>query len=342
MRVVAVDKIKSGMFLAQNIYRHDSLLAIPKGVMIDQLEKDAIRYYNLDYVLVIEENRKIRKKEDLRFTLEIIEAAYKSTTVWERPFGEDLYEQLEKKIIKNRFIQKYLIQLRTFDSYSFAHCINISILIGSVLKKGSIPDKELVHIVLLALLHDVGRLRMKDVFNKQGKLNQEEYMQLIRHPEESFQMLRRAGFIEGELKFVQETHEKWDGSGYPMNLRKEEIEDLAQLIHIADVYNGLSSYRPYRKEAFSPFQVMKFIQEDIDKRFGEEYVHIFLERFSPYAVGTKVELSDGKIAIVSKIHRGRKTLPVVDIVSEETGEKVGIVDLGFRKDIRIRKILQTY
>lgn len=342
MKVVAINQLKKGMFLAQNIYRHDSLLAIPKGTMIDQLEVQAIKYYNLDYVLVIEENRKIKRQEDLRFTLEIIESAYKNTTLWEKEFGEELYEELEKRIIKNRMIQKYLIQLRKFDTYSFAHCINISIVIASILRKEKRPDKKFIHIVLLALLHDVGRLTMKDVFNKQGKLNDKEYLQLIQHPQKSFEMLKKAGFLDFELKFVQETHEKWDGTGYPFKLKEREIEDLAQLIHIADVYNGLSSYRPYRGEVFSPYEVMRFIQEDMGKRFGEVFVNVFLDRFSPYSVGSKVELSDGNIAVVSRIHKGRKTLPIVDIISENSGERIKTIDLGFRKDLRIRKILQSY
>lgn len=341
MRILPINQIKLGMKLAQNIYRYDSLLAFPKGITIRPFELQALKQYNIEYVLVLDSHQTIGKKDDINFTLDIIEAVYKQNTLWNGEFGKELYDKLESRIIKNKKIINYLNELRYLDSYSFAHCINISIVIGLLLSVEEKVDNELVHLVLLTLLHDIGRIKLNNVFNKEGKLNDEEFKMLQKHPEYSFDLLKKAGFTEYELKFVQETHEKYDGSGYPMKLKGKEISNLAQLILIADVYNALSSFRPYRR-AYLPYEVVQMINEERNKGFGPDYVDFFLENFIPYRIGCLVELNNGQTAVVKRLHKQAKTLPVVDIVNEETGKQIMTIDLALRKDLRIKKIIQTY
>lgn len=341
MKILPLSQIKIGMRLGQNIYRHDGLLAIPKGSIIYQKELDTLRYFFLDFILVSEKNEGFAKKDDLNFTLNVLEASYKQSHLWDKTFGEKLYEEVSKRIIKNRKLKKYINELRNFDSYSYAQCINVSMMIASLLSADKQVDAELADIVLLSLFHDIGRVKMDDIFNKEGKLTDEEFKQLTKHPRVSFDMLRKAGYTEYDLKFVTETHENWDGSGYPDRIKGKEISDLAQLIFITDVYNALSSYRPYRG-IYSPYSVIQIIENEKNKMFGEDYVNIFLERFTPYPIGVMVELNNGSTAIVKRMRSHRKLLPIVEIISEKTGEKAAIVDLSIEKDLRIKKIIQTY
>lgn len=329
------------MRLGQNIYRHDGLLAIPKGAIIHSKELDTLKYFMLDYVLVSERKESFAHKDDISFTLNILEASYKQSSLWDKGFGENLYAAVSKKIIKNKKLKIYLNELRNLDSYSYAHCINISMVIAALLSVHKEVDDELAGLTLLSLFHDIGRVQMDDIFNKEGKLTDGEFKQLTRHPIVSLAMLRKAGFSEYDLKFVSETHEKWDGSGYPSRIKGDEIADLAQLVFIADVYNALSSYRPYRG-IYSPYSVIQIIENERDKMFGESYVDIFLERFIPYPIGSMVELSNGYTAIVKRMRSQRKLLPVVEIVSEHTGEKAALVDLAVEQSMRIKKIIQSY
>lgn len=340
MKILPLDKVRIGMKLAQNIYRYDSLLAFPKGITIEGFELNALRKYNIEYVLVLDSHQSIGKKDDINFTLDIIESVFKQNTLWNEEFGRQLYEKLEEKIIKNKKVMKYLNELRYLDSYSFAHCVNISVVIGVLLAINERVDEELTHLVYLTLLHDVGRIKMRKVFAKEGKLNEDEFRLLQKHPYFSFQLLKKAGFTEYELKFVQETHEKFDGSGYPSKLKGNEISNLAQLILIADVYNGLSSFRPYRR-AYYPYEVVQIIKEERNKGFGPIYVDHFLENFIPYRVGTLVELNDGKFAKVKHLHTQAKTLPIVELVAEH-GERKKTIDLAVKKDLRIKRIVQSY
>lgn len=340
MKFLPINQLKDGMRLAQNIFRHDGLLAFSKGTEIKKVHMDALQYLRLEYVMVYEDRLKI-SDDDINYTLQIIESAYKNVTVWDKSFGEEMYKRVSKRIIKNKKVCKYLNQLRTLDTYSLAHCINISIVIAVVLANGNEVDNELADISYLALLHDIGRIKMKGIFEKQEKLTEKEFEKIKKHPEISFKLLKKAGFSAYDIQFVLETHEKYDGSGYPLQIRRNEISDLAQLIFIADVYNALSSYRPYRS-IFPPFEVMKIIESEKNISFGETYIQIFLEKFKPYRVGVMVEISDGRLGIVRRISDSNNTLPVVDILSQETGERIDTIDLRHHPKLRITKILNEY
>lgn len=341
MKILPLSRIQIGMRLGQNIYRHDGMLAIPKGSTIHQKELDTLRYFYIDFVLVTERHELVAKKEDINYTLNILEAAYKQSTLWDASFGKLLYEKVSKGILKNRRLKKYMNNLRELDSYSYAQSINISMIIANLLSPNKVVDDELAHLVMMSLVHDVGRIQMNDIFNKEGKLTDEEYQKLTQHPLVSLKMLRKAGFDEYQLKFVGETHERWDGGGYPYRIKGEEISDFAQLIFIADVYNALSSYRPYRG-IYSPYSIIQILENERNKMFGETYVDLFLERFTPYPIGSMVELNNGHTAIIKRMRSHRKLLPIVEIVSEKTGEVTNLVDLSVEKDLRIKKIIQNY
>jgi len=341
VKILPIDQVRMGMKLAQNIYRHDSLLAFPKGIVIHAFELQTLKQYNIDYVLVVDSYQHIGGKEDINFTLDIIESVYTQSTLWSPEFGKALYDKLEMRIIKNKRIMGYLNELRFFDSYSFAHCINISAIVALMLSIEGEVDEELADLTFVTLMHDIGRIKMPEIFNKEGKLNDKEFEELKKHPQYSFKLLRKAGFSEYELKFVLETHEKWDGTGYPLKIAGKDISDLAQLILLADYYNALSSFRPYRR-AFLPFEVISMLEEEREKAIGKRYLDLFLQKFVPYRVGCMVELNNGSVAIVRKLHERVKTLPIIDIVSEQTGERITTVDLAYRQDLRIQKIIVTY
>jgi len=340
VKILPISKVKQGMLLAQNIFRHDGLLAFTKGTEIKKIHIEALEYLKLDAVMVYEE--KVRfKDDDINFTLQILESAYEHTSIWSEEFGRDIFLKVSKRIIKNRRICKYMNQLRVVDSYSLAHCINISIVIALILANEGRADNELADITYLALLHDIGRIKMKGIFEKQGKLSEKEFEKIRQHPELSFKLLKKAGFSAYDVQFVLETHEKYDGSGYPLQLGNTEISDLAQLIFIADTYNALSSYRPYRS-VFPPFEVMQIIESETDKSFGKRYVDAFLDKFTPYPVGVMVELNNGEVGVVKRNGGVNNTLPVIDIISTDTGERVTTIDLRYHQELRIIKVLTEY
>ena len=338
MKAIPVHQVKIGQFLAQNIYRHDGLLMYPKGYKLRRMEIEYLSE-SLEYILV-EDHDSIYKHDNIHVTLDIVRSAYQHTSLWKQEVGIALYEGLEKIIVKNKKVQKYLAELRALDNYSFVHCINVSIIVSALLMDENKVDKSLIYLAFLTLMHDIGRIKMKHIFRKEGKLTEDEFKELRKHPQYSFKLLKTAGIAETDLGFVLEHHERFDGSGYPLKLKGFEIAELAQLILIADFYNGLSSDRPYRR-AFSPDQVCDMIEQEKHIAFGEKYIQFFLHKFVPYPVGIEVELSNGDTAIVKRMNEARPLFPVVEIQDARMMKPV-TVNLAMETQLKIKRIITVY
>lgn len=119
-----------------------------------------------------------------------------------------------------------------------------------IAKSFGIDQKKRQEIGYGALLHDIGKIAVPDaILLKPGKLTDEEWTEMHKHPEAGYRMVKRIGFLEEAAKIVHAHHERYDGSGYPQRLKGDEIPLGARLFMVADVYDALTSQRPYRSAA---------------------------------------------------------------------------------------------
>ena len=144
----------------------------------------------------------------------------------------------------------------------------------------AIPKEELVHIRRGALLHDMGKLAIPDsILLKPGKLSDEEWDFMRQHPQLAYEMLYPIEYLRPALDIPYCHHEKWDGTGYPRGLKGEEIPLVARLFAVVDVWDALTSDRPYRA-AWERDKVLNYIQEQSGKHFDPQVVKRFLEIIS--------------------------------------------------------------
>ncbi|GAB4467590.1 MAG: hypothetical protein Kow0070_30890 [Anaerolineales bacterium] len=140
----------------------------------------------------------------------------------------------------------------------------------------SIPLADLVHIRRGALLHDIGKMGVPDyILFKEGPLTPEEWAIMRRHPQFAYEMLAPIQFLRPALDIPYCHHEKWDGSGYPRGLKGEEIPLAARIFAVADVFDALTSDRPYRA-AWSKEKTLEYIREQAGKHFDPQVVSVFL------------------------------------------------------------------
>ncbi len=139
---------------------------------------------------------------------------------------------------------------------------------------------ELVHIRRGALLHDIGKLGVPDhVLNKAGPLSEEEWEIMRRHPKLAYDMLAPITYLHAALDIPYCHHEKWDGNGYPRGLRESEIPLAARIFAIVDVWDALTSDRPYR-QAWTREKALAHIREQAGKHFDPIVVDLFLREVS--------------------------------------------------------------
>jgi putative two-component system response regulator len=142
------------------------------------------------------------------------------------------------------------------------------------------PKEELVPVRRGALLHDMGKLGIPDsILLKPGKLNEEEWDFMRQHPQLAHNMLHPIEYLRPALDIPYCHHEKWDGTGYPRGLKGEQIPLAARIFAVVDVWDALTSDRPYRP-AWEREKVLEYIREQSGKHFDPRVVKGFLEIIS--------------------------------------------------------------
>jgi putative nucleotidyltransferase with HDIG domain len=139
-----------------------------------------------------------------------------------------------------------------------------------------IVDEDLVHIRRGALLHDIGKMVVPDaILNKQGSLTEREWMVMRKHPEYAYAFLSRVEHLSPALDIPYCHHERWDGTGYPRGLRGEQIPLSARVFAVLDVYDALTSDRPYRT-AWTHADACSYIANHAGTQFDPVVVERFL------------------------------------------------------------------
>ena len=138
-------------------------------------------------------------------------------------------------------------------------------------------DEELTHIRRGSILHDIGKMGIPDeILRKNGALTDTERMIVEKHPDTALALLKGVPFLEKALEIPRYHHEKWDGSGYPCGLKGNEIPLTARIFAVVDVWDALSTDRPYR-EAWSREKVIQYLITESGKHFDPKVVEIFLQ-----------------------------------------------------------------
>ncbi|HJQ13101.1 MAG TPA: HD domain-containing phosphohydrolase, partial [Anaerolineales bacterium] len=141
----------------------------------------------------------------------------------------------------------------------------------------SISEDEITHIRRGALLHDIGKIGIPDsILHKPATLTEDEWVTMRKHPQFAYNMLSHIEYLHPALAIPYNHHEKWDGTGYPRGLKGEEIPMSARLFAIADVWDALTSDRPYRN-AWTPVQAQAYIREQSGKHFDPQVVDLFFQ-----------------------------------------------------------------
>lgn len=173
----------------------------------------------------------------------------------------------------------YALELR--DKETEGHTRRVTEMTLRLAKAFGLKEQDLVQIRRGALLHDIGKMAIPDsILLKPDSLSDEEWKVMRQHPQLSYDMLFRISYLTKALDIPYCHHEKWDGTGYPRGLKNEEIPLSARLFAVVDVYDALTSDRPYRK-AWSHEKTIEYIREQAGKHFDPQVTELFLKVIRP-------------------------------------------------------------
>jgi putative nucleotidyltransferase with HDIG domain len=163
------------------------------------------------------------------------------------------------------------------DHETEGHTQRVTDLTLRLARKIGLSEERLVHIKRGALLHDIGKMGVPDyILHKPEKLNEEELAIMRQHPQLAYAMLEPITYLQDALNIPYCHHEKWDGTGYPRGLSGTEIPLEARLFAIVDVWDAITTDRPYRK-AWPREKALQYIREESGKHFDPQLVDVFLQ-----------------------------------------------------------------
>jgi HD-GYP domain-containing protein (c-di-GMP phosphodiesterase class II) len=227
---------------------------------------------------------------------------------------EPVVQEITESILRNPGALIGLSRIKTKDDYTFLHSVSVCTLLVAFCGARGMDAATIYEAGLGGLLHDTGKALVPDrILNKPGRLTDEEFGLVKRHPRDGWDILRQAPGIGAiPLDITLHHHERRDGSGYPEAQAEGGISDLAQMAAIVDVYDAITSDRSYHK-GMAASDALRKLLEWSKFHFNPALVQEFIRCIGIYPVGTLVLLESGRLGVVVEAHESSLLTPKVNV-----------------------------
>jgi putative nucleotidyltransferase with HDIG domain len=243
---------------------------------------------------------------------------------------DNTVEEIKNNLSVNIELLNEILDVKATDEYLYNHSLNVAVISNLIGGWIGLEQKDLDILILAGLVHDIGKLRVDPaILNKPGKLTDEEFTEMKKHPEYSYQMLMEMGYKDNAiLKAVTFHHEKEDGSGYPLKISGDKITIHAKILAIADIFDAMTSNRVY-KARVSPFKVLEMFQNQNFGKLDYKIIMVFIKRFTENYVGSEVILSNNQRAKIVSLNAYEITKPLL-VTSEGK-----FIDISREREVQI-------
>ena len=214
------------------------------------------------------------KRNEETYAIQVI-----SRDITERKEAEQQIQALNAELLiaYDETLEGWARALDLRDQNTEDHSVRVVDVTMELARMMGIPEADLVHVRRGALLHDIGKMGIPDaILLKPGPLTEEEWRVMRKHPIFAYDLLSNIPFLRPALDIPCHHHEKWDGSGYPRGLSGDRIPLAARIFTVVDVWDALSSDRPYRKK-WAKRKIVEYIRTEAGTHFDPEIVKLFLK-----------------------------------------------------------------
>ena len=371
-KAVELSNIKQGMIITQDIYSRDNNLIAKKNSVVTTKILNRLRFSSVSTISVLIDEKTgsptldksssggnspiedaIKTPQKLNETqktreFQIFDAAHDKLTndfdlmansliKTSNPVDNNQLLSMLDCVIGKTTNSYHLITLlsniQRHSNFTCVHSINVSLICNSFAKWLKFSDQTVTLLTLAGLLHDIGKLTIaKNIIDSPKKLSDSELALIKTHPEKGYNILKNKSSNQNLQLVALMHHEKIDGTGYPNQLAGNNINKMAKLVTIADVYEAMTAYRPYRGPICT-FDVIDKIEYDGYTKYDPEYLSIFLNGIADSHLNCKVELESGDIGKVVMINKHKLSRPIIQL------ENNNFIDLSKEKTNKIKRVL---
>ena len=320
-------ELESGMVLADDVVSiRTGVILIPKGTILNKKSIRKIYNRGIKFVYIYDKDdiSNNLEKDKLEIKYEILsdklDNVFTDVKIGKKIILTEINDEIDDlidEIIDNNNILAIIRELEEKDDYTFNHSLNVSMLTTMLGKWLGYSQKKIKQLTIAGLFHDIGKLKIdENIINKPGKLTDIEFEEIKKHTIYGYNILKETVGISKNVSLaVLQHHEREDGSGYPLGLKKNEIHEYAKIIAICDTYDAMTSNRVYKPKK-SPFFAAEILRDEGFNILNPKMTKIFLDKIAGFYVGCTVLLSNGEEGDIIYIHPQAPTKAIVKLGDE--------------------------
>lgn len=334
-----VTELKEDMVISKDIISEEGIFLVPANTKISKNHILKMQLYQINYVYVFDQpgvadspKPRTDKEVPVSQTPEFKSFASKyiaQVSVLENELSAMLetgkvdYTALSSIVTdltntsSSNHLFTYLCRIQAEDNDTFAHSINVSILASIFGKWLHLSEEDIANLSLAGLLHDIGKTQVDlAILNKKGKLTPEEFEHIKTHTTLGYKILENIHMDVGIKQAALLHHEKMNGSGYPLQLGWDHIHKYAKIIAIVDIYDAITSDRPYHKR-YHPFTAIRVLEEECYGVLDTDYLFAFIENIASNFLGNAVLLSNGEEGKIIFINPKSPSRPIIQTTNSK-------------------------